>query len=252
MDEETRRARLAELIKQREEMDLAIKEIELALKAAEKPEEISTNIPYTKEFLEKQTDEKINLKEYSTQQLIEIKTLVNKKFNQLSSDFSHTSYLIDELLPHVNNPLFREFCAQKLIEQGRIQVSAQLEFYKPLSYLISKCCSKELLDLYIKYLINRKGNANEVKGMYAIYFGYLNLAEDVPGCWFWLASVLNSPVNEMSGYVLEVFLKICGEMMKEKCTRFKKILKYLKDYYVKEIKNSPVEIRIGEIIEKLK
>ena len=102
-------------------------------------------------------------------------------------------------------------------------------------------------------LIYKEGTENELKGMYAIYFGVLNLSCNIEACWFWLASVLNTTPDKSTGYVLELFLMICGDLLKERIPKkFTKLLNYIKNYFLKEILNPPVEVRILQLIEKLK
>ena len=60
---------------------------------------------------------------------------VNKKCNQISTDYDHTSAIARELMPYREHKLFIELFARRLIEQGRVQVSAHLESYKPLGFV---------------------------------------------------------------------------------------------------------------------
>ena len=180
-----------------------------------------------------------------------MKLFVNKKCNQISTDYGHTSLLINEILPYRDNEIFKEIFVHKLIDQGRVQVASHLESFKPLSYILFKLDNDAIISMYVRLMILKGSNEVELKGIYAIYFGYLNLKEDVKRCWFWAASVLNCLPNSRTGYVLEVFFFICGDMMHEKCgDGILKIIKYVQTYFLKELKNEAVGIRIDNILKK--
>ena len=243
MTDQEKLRKLEELRKQRDELDRLISELSA-------PEATGTNIPYTKEFLSAWPPrEDIALEKYDPKELLQIKMFVNKKCNQISTDYGHTSALVRELMPYREHKLFIELFARRLIEQGRVQVSAHLESYKPLGYVLVTLDCERLVQAYFKLAMARMCGESEIRGIYAIYFGYLNLKEDHAACWFWLAGILNCLPNGLSGYVLEAFLLVCGEMMHEKCgLRFLKILRYIKKHYLQELQNRPVETRIASII----
>ncbi|KAM0680331.1 hypothetical protein GINT2_001386 [Glugoides intestinalis] len=246
MNDEEKLKKLEELKKQREDLDKLISEL---LEAIPK----TTNIPYapmyTKVFPPFTSE--IDFSTIDQKELLQIKMFVNKKCNQISTDFSHTLKLITEIMPFKEIPAFKEIFLRKILDQGRVQVSGHFESYKPLAFILLKINSPEMINTYIRLLLARKGSESELKGMYAIYFGFLNLKEDVDGCWLWIASVLNVAPNKFTGYVLEVFLIICGDLLFEKIpVQFLGILRYIKKYYLKEIVNLPVETRITNILSK--
>lgn len=266
MDEKAKK--LEELIKQREELSKQREELDkLIFELSERPQLLNTNIPYTSQFIaalgippdsnkqssniSSETVKASILNRYSKEELLKMKLFVNKKCNQISTDYQHTQFLIDEMMEHRENQLFREIFTHKLIEQGKVQVSSHFESYKPLSYILVKLGSQDVIKLYAKLMVTREGNEAELKGIYAIYFGFLNLKEDAESAWFWIASVLNCGPNNKTGYILEVFLIICGEMLFEKCgVKFQKLLKYTKTHFLKELGNQAVITRLEILLEK--
>lgn len=209
------------------------------------------NIPYSPLYLAlfNHVSTDFDSSKYNSEEVLKIKMFVNKKCNQISTDYSHSKHIVEEIAMHKNNPLFIEIFIRKLLDQGRVQVSGHFESYKPLSYILYRIDSIPTLDIFIKLLIGKKGSESELKGMYAIYFGYLNIKEDVDSSWIWVSSVLNVTPNEYSGYILEAFLYICSTMLLEKIPGpYKGILNYIKKFYVAEINNKPVETRILNIV----
>lgn len=248
MEEQERLRRLGELKKQRDELDKLIQELT-------ESSPVKTNIPYTSVYLDAhpQHSTRIDFNAIDARELLQMRIFVNKKCNQISTDFDHTLNLINEIIPYKSNSAFREIFTRKLLDQGRIQVSGHLESYKPFSFLLLKLDSTEIVSMYVKLMILKEGSESELRGMYAIYFGYLNLKEDVDECWMWLASVLNTSPNKFTGYVLEVFLVICGDLLRERISgKFSKLIKYINTHFLKELNNSPVETRISTVLSCLK
>lgn len=246
MDEQERIKKLEELKKQREELDKLINDL------AERVDG-STNIPYTSVYTAvfPPYTSSIDFSAIDPKELLQIKIFVNKKCNQASTDFSHTVNLANEILPFRENTAFKEIFLRKLLDQGRVQVSGHFESYKPLSFLLFKLDSPDIINTYVRLLIAKQGSESELRGMYAIYFGFLNLKEDVDGCWLWAASVLNIKPNKFTGYVLEVFLIVCGDLLFEKVrSQFVGIVRYIKKFYLKELENAPVESRILDLLSK--
>ncbi|ELA41280.1 uncharacterized protein VICG_01653 [Vittaforma corneae ATCC 50505] len=246
MDEQEKIKRLEELKKQREELDKLIKDLTESVTGP-------TNIPYTTVYTTvfPPYTSSIDFSAIDPKDLLQIKIFVNKKCNQVSTDFSHTINLVNEMLPFRDNIAFKEIFLRKLLDQGRVQVSGHFESYKPLSFLLFKLDSPDIINTYVRLLITKQGSESELKGMYAIYFGFLNLKEDIDGCWLWMASILNVNPNRFTGYVLEVFLVICGDLLFEKIqTQFAGILRYIKKFYLKELGNAPVESRISRLLSK--
>ena len=246
MDEEEKLRRLEELKHKRAEVDRIISE----LRQTEMPQ---TNIPYTSEFVAAHplpTD--FDSAACDPEELLAIKRLVNKRCNQMSTDFAHASTLIESLLPYRGNRAFAEIFARKLLEQGRVLVAGHLDAYKPLGYALYKMDDASIRRVYSGLMIRKHEGESEMRGMYAIYFGYLKFKGDVSECWLWVASVLNCRPNGLSGYVLEVFLIVCGEMMRDRCRgRFMKILRYILKFYVQELHNPPIELRITSLANGL-
>lgn len=253
MDATEKLKKIEALKKQREEIDRLI--AELSDNASEPDALLQTNIPYGAPFLA-QCKSAVSAYTYdphtaSPDELLAMRLLINKRCNQISTDYTHTASIISELLPLRSNLLFVEIFARKLLDQGRVLVSSHFDSYRPLSYVLFQLGSGALPSRYLQLLVVRTGSHAELKGMYAIYFGYLNLAEHVAGCWLWLASVLNCEPNALSGYVLETFLTICSGLLREKCgKRFGKLVAYIKKYYIKEIKNAAVETRVMSILDE--
>lgn len=248
MGEQERLKKLEELKRQRDELDKLIRELT-------ESSPVKTNIPYTSVYLEMYPpySTRIDFSAIDAKELLQMRIFVNKKCNQISTDFTHTLNLVNEIIPHKSNSAFREIFTRKLLDQGRVQVSGHLESYKPFSFLLLKLDSAEIVSMYVKLMILKEGSESELRGMYAIYFGYLNLKEDVDGCWVWLASVLNTKPNKFTGYVLEVFLIICGDLLKERVfSKFSRLIKYMTTYFLKELNNGPVESRISTILSCLK
>jgi hypothetical protein len=246
MDEQERLKKIEELKKQREELDKLISDLLVSA-----PHQ--TNIPYSKVYLQAFPPYStcIDFSTIDTKELLKIKVFVNKKCNQISTDFSHTITLVDEILQYKDNQAFQEIFVRKLIDQGRVQVSGHFESYKPLGFILFKLNSPEMINMFVRVLINKQGSESELKGMYSIYFGFLNLKEDIDGCWLWLASVLNVKPSILTGYVLEIFLLVCGDLLNEKINfQFLKIIKYLKNHFIKELNNPAVESRISDYIKK--
>lgn len=245
MDEEKLK-KLEELKRQRDELNKLIAELT-------EQNSYNTNIPYTSEFIKlyPQYNTLIDFKSLDPTELLQIKVFVNKKCNQVSTDFEHTINLANQIISYKDNQAFKEIFIRKVLEQGKVQVSSHLESYKPYSFLLFKLESPEIITDYLKMMIWKEGTENELKGMYAIYFGILNLKMDLENSWFWLASVLNSAPNKNTGYILELFLMIVGDLLYEKIpNKFIKILNYIKKYTIIEINNPPVELRILNLINK--
>lgn len=253
MDEKERLAKLEELKKKMDELQKQREELDKLINELNRGAPSVTNIPYTSAYTSVFPPHrcKINTESVDPDELLNIKIFVNKKCNQISTDFEHTINLIKEILPYKNNTIFKELFIRKLIDQGRVQVSGCFESYKPFSFLLFKLDCADMINTYVSMLISKQGSESELRGMYAIYFGFLNLKEDVDGCWLWIASILNTKPNVFSGYVLEVFLLICGDLLFEKIrAQFLGIVKYIKKYYLSEIGNPPVETRISAILLK--
>lgn len=246
MSDQEKLKKLEELKKQRDELDKLIAELT-------QPEPLTTNIPYTPVFMtEFSARPELATSNCSRNDLLQVKLFVNKKCNQISTDYNHTKALVAEILQYKDNKVFIEIFARKLLEQGRVQVSSHLESYKPLSYTLFCLENEEIIKIYASLMVTRPGNDAELRGMYAIYFGYLTLKEDVKACWFWLAGILNCNLKNLSGYILETFLTICGGMLRKKYgIRFVKILRYIKKHFLKELANPPVETRLSNTIVNL-
>jgi len=248
MQENEKKKTLEDLKRQRDELDKLIAELTQSSPS-------KTNIPYAPAFLSKYPSHNtsIDLQTVDPKELLQIRIFVNKKCNQVSTDFEHTINLANEIIPYKNNPVFREIFIRKVLDQGRVQISSHLESYKPFSFLLYNLQSPDMMDIYIKLLILKEGNEAELKGMYAIYFGYINLKEDLDSCWLWCSSVLNVKPNRSTGYVFELFLNICGDLLLEKIpAQFSKIIKYIDKYFLKEIENPPVMQRISTILLRFK
>lgn len=246
MDESDKVKKLQELKRQREELDKLINELATPVAGP-------TNIPFSSVYtgIFPPYVSVIDLATVDQRELLEMKLFVNKKCNQLSNDYSHTMTLLQDILPLKNNSIFKEIFLRKILDQGRVQVSGHFDSYKPLSFILFKLDSPEMINTYVRLLIEKPGSETELKGMYAVYFGFLNLKEDIDGCWLWLASVLNVKPNKFSGYVLETFLIICGDLLAEKINKkYTGILQYIKKFYLKELGNAPVETRISVLISK--
>lgn len=242
MDQDQRQ-KLEELKKQRDDLNKMIDELSASIP-------VETNIPYTLEFLKMSniTDGSVDLTKTNPSELVEIRIFVNKKCNQISTDFEHTLNLVNQILPRKGG-IFNEIFARKVLDQGRVQVSGHLDSYKPFSFLLFKLNSPEIINIYLSLLIKKSGNESELRGMYAIYFGLLNLQENIQFSWIWLASVLNIAPNEQTGYILEVFLFILGDLLCEKLPNYMlKALRYIDKYFIKELNNKPVEIRISAMV----
>lgn len=246
MEEQERLKKLEDLKKQREDLDKLI--LDLMGSATH-----NTNIPYAKLYLDTfpPYSTTIDFTKIDAQELLKIKVFVNKKCNQISTDFSHTIMLVDEIMQYKDNLAFKEIFVRKLVDQGRVQVSGHFDSYKPLGFILFKLNSAEMINMYVRLLINKQGSESELRGMYSIYFGFLNLKEDIDGCWLWLASVLNVKPNLYTGYVLETFLLICGDLLNEKITfQFHNILKYIQKHFIKDLSNPAVESRISDYVKK--
>lgn len=246
MDDSERLRRIEELKKQRDELDRLIDELM-------KPLSFNTNIPYLNRFIQEyfKPNVKLDLTKFSSEELLEMKIIVNKKCNQISADFTHTANIAKDMFQYKNNVLFCQIFAHKLIDQGRVQVSSHLESYKPLSFILFMLQSKDIVETYVNLMITREGNEMELRGIYAIYFGYLNLKEDVEACWKWMAAIMNVSPNIKTGYIFEVFLIIVGDMLNEKISfKFQKIIRYTRTYFLKDIANPAVEARIEIILQK--
>ena len=81
--------------------------------------------------------------------------------------------------------------------------------------------------MYVSLMFFKNSNESELKGIPAIYFGYLNLKDYVQQSWNWIASVLNTKPKSYSEYLIEIFLVICGDMLNRKATAFPRLLKYI-------------------------
>ena len=116
------------------------------------PNPCITNIPYTPEFISlyPQHTTLIEFKSLDPNELLEIKVFVNKRCNQVSTDFDHTVELANQIVPYKDNQAFKEIFLRKVLEQGKIQVSSHLESYKPFSFILYKFDSQEILSIYIK------------------------------------------------------------------------------------------------------
>lgn len=246
MEDAERAKRLEDLKKQRDELDKLISEL------SEPVNLLKTNIPYAQKFISSLGGSAglKGLSGYSPQELLQMKMFVNKKCNQISTDYNHTVTLVNEMLQYRENELFAQIFTHKLLEQGKVQVSSHFDSYKPLSYILLKLDSPKIVSTYLRLLVSKEGPEQELRGMYAIYFGYLNLKEDASGSWFWIASIMNCQPNSKTGYVLETFISICSEMLYEKTGyKFVKLADYIKTHFLKELSNPPLETRIEKSLE---
>ncbi|KAL6122549.1 hypothetical protein NUSPORA_00399 [Nucleospora cyclopteri] len=241
--EENKEKLLQEYLKQKEELEKVINELQAQL--------ICTNIPYSTVFLEKfPKNNSTSLMSTNPKTLLDIKLFVNKKCNQISNDVEHAKKLLVELKQKEEDPVFCDLFVMKLIEQGKIQVSSNIDFYKPLGFILSQM-NGEIAVKYLKSAIYKETNNFDIKGMYAIYFGYLYFKDDFPSSWFFLASVLNCEPGKLTGPVLEIYFLILSELIaKYSKKRLKKILNYLSNFYFKKINNLAVETRIKTNINK--
>lgn len=169
--------------KQRDELDKLINEL-----TEDAP--VKTNIPYASIYLNDYPPytTSIDFSSIDAKELLHIRVFVNKKCNQISTDYAHTINLVNEIIeiiPYKSNSAFREIFIRKLLDQGRVQVSGLLRLDSP-----------EMVNMYTRLMIQKEGSDNKLKGINAIYFGYLNLKEDLDGCWMWIASILNTKPNQ--------------------------------------------------------
>ena len=241
MTNQTNEDLLNSYIKQKEELEKLIEELQSQMN--------NTNIPFAKEFLER-------YKIYNAssvlqkENLLELKLFVNKKCNQISNDAQHTAKLIEELKRYENDTVFFDLFLLKLLDQGKVQVASQLEFYKPLGYILANL-KDEFNKHYIRLTMYKNVNEMEIKGIYAIYFGCLYYKNDYESAWFILASILNVEPSQLTAGVLEAYFLVLTELLwKISKKRLIKIYKYLERFYFKKMNNVPVEIRIKQKIEE--
>lgn len=241
-------SKLEDLTKQRDQLNKIISELN-----DHTPHE--TNIPYPAEFTCEYPKfaTSVDFHSLDPKELLQIRVFVNKKCNQISTSFEHTLNLANQIIPHANHPAFMELLVRKFLDQGRVQVSSHLDSYKPLSFILSQLRGPEIFRMLIKLVIYQKGSESELVGVYSIYFGVLDSTRNIEGAWFWLASILNVKPNSATGYILEAFLNICGNLLNEAVSlQFHKMINYIRKYFIKEIDNKPVETRIDIILSKFK
>ncbi|EPR79188.1 hypothetical protein SLOPH_1784 [Spraguea lophii 42_110] len=232
-----------------------------------KEETIFTNIPLTQHFI----DTSINTKEYSTiLKLIEndrnkiqkgqqnkIILTVSKRVSQITTDTNQIDKIIQTLDPIKNSYIFMEYLSNKIIEQARVQVSQHKDSYKSYAYLLSKIYDQEktfdsLCLIFKNKIITSKIEEKSIKGVYLIYFGLLDIKNNLKESWFFLAGLLNVEPNHSSFYVLESFLSVLGDkMLEEYKERFIGLLKYIRDTYLKMFEDEPSRVRIENLTTKI-
>ena len=232
---------LREYIKQKEELEKLISELQ--------PK--TTNIPFSYKFTDKYSPyHPDNILQQDKNELLKLKLFVNKKCNKISNDPEHTQKLVNELKQYENNLIFKNLFLLKLLDQGKVQVSSCIDFYKPLGFILSSL-SESYMEQYIRFAIYKKVSMSEIKGVYAIYFGALYYRNNFSDTWFFLASILNTQPSELTAYVLESFFFILsGIIANHSIQRLRKIYNYLNTFYFSKMNNIPIETRIKKYIEQ--
>ncbi|OQS54949.1 hypothetical protein EHP00_1292 [Ecytonucleospora hepatopenaei] len=228
-------------IKQKEELEKLISELKSQMN--------TTNIPFSRYFLEKHEIYNAS-KILKSENVVELKIFVNKKCNQISTDIQHTYNIVSEFKKYENDEVFFDLFLLKILDQGKIQVASKIDFFKPLSFITSNL-DPRYENHYLRLLMYKNVNEDEIKGVYAIYFGILYFKNDYAGAWEFLASVLNVEPNSLTAYVLEVYFYILTELLSKTCKkRLEKILRYLQNFYFQKMNNKPIEIRIIQKINE--
>lgn len=241
MSEENKEELLQSYIKQKEELEKLIAELQSQM--------TTTNIPLTQIFLTKYPIYNAS-KILKNEKLLDIKIFVNKKCNQISNDMQHTQLLINEFKGYENEEVFLDLFLLKLLDQGKIQVASKLDFYKPLGYILSQLSAK-FKEHYTRLLIYKNVNETEIRGVYAIYFGCLLYNSDYSEAWEFLASVLNTNPNNLTAAVLETYFYILSEFLAHKNKlRLRKILNYLNNFFFAKLNKKPIEARIIQKINE--
>lgn len=239
--------------------NLETQKVETSVYQKEEKSKIYTNLDFTNVLIdnlilnnsyvsiENQIQE-VKMMMPKTEQM-KIKLQVNKRLGQVSGKEGQIEKIADVLREYQNSPIFIEVFVLKLIDQGRMQVSSCPDSYKHYSKLFCMLYSENLMTYFRAVLFTRELNAETVKGVYSIYYGVLELQNNVDESWFFIASVLNTQPNSLSCYAVECFFLILSKMFYNYCRKpFLKLVKYVRIFYLTDINNEPCKIRITNIL----
>ncbi|KAM0676263.1 hypothetical protein GVAV_000226 [Gurleya vavrai] len=237
------------------------KEQELELKNDDfktKQDKIKTNIPFSQELISLYINDNITdlelYKEKNKEEYLDIKRIVNKRMMQLSSELEHIQEISKVLMKYKDNDSFIEIFTSKIIEQSKLQVKNQKEFYKVLAYLFYLLRTDKLFLYYRFKIVTVDCDDNlALRSIYYVYFGVLKLANLYQEAWFFLASILNEKPIEKTLYVLDAFIIVLGIKMKEFYgSEFCKLEEYIFVNFFPLFDNDAIKTRIVNAFNAVK
>lgn len=204
------------------------------------------NFIFQVEYLEIENAIRLEKSTQTNENILKIKIEINKRLNQINNDPQKVEIIADILKKYSQSYVFVEIFTCKFLEQCTVQVSRSLESYRQFAYLFKMVYSNDLFCFYKANLIKKMSG---LRGMYATYFGVLvelNLLDEL---WAFGAGLLNTELSNDSFVVLEVFLMIGGPYMSHKISlHYKKLLRYIKRYTLRKIKEPALKFRIEELL----
>ena len=139
---------------------------------------------------------------------------INKRLAQVSTEKAHLDRICGALSKYSGSRLFKRFFVEKILDQGRVQVSKHTKSYIAYSYLFCAFYSREMIEYFRIRLFTL--NASPLCGIYLIYFGVLKLKQSVKEANAFIRAVVCEKCNESSGEVVEWFLVVLGDLLRTK------------------------------------
>nr|AHW68376.1 hypothetical protein NP_03H05 [Nosema pernyi] len=182
-------------------------------------------------------------------QILKLKIEINKRLNQVNNDPDKVEMIGNMLKVYSNNYIFIDIFTCKFIEQSTVQISRNLNLYRPFGHLFKKVFTDSLLDFYKASVIKKTGDGPALKGIYGGFFGVLIEMDFVEELWAFGAGLLNGEYNENTFVVLEVYLIVGGDYLKAKSIRqYGRLQRYIKKNVLHEIRDKALKFRIGSLV----
>ncbi|KAK6090037.1 hypothetical protein P3W45_000925 [Vairimorpha bombi] len=185
-------------------------------------------------------------------EILKLKIEVNKRLNQLNSEYDMIISLSKFLTKYIGSYTFIEIFALKILEQSIVQVSRYQESYKQYALFFKLLYSEDLFIFYKLNLLNKKANEEGIRGIYSVYFGILNECDFIDEVWSFGAGMLNMEMESKDFVVLDVYLEILGiYLVRKKGGQAEKLFRYIKKFVVNRIKSPSQKYKIEKMISKL-
>ncbi|KRH93053.1 hypothetical protein M153_16250002500 [Pseudoloma neurophilia] len=209
------------------------------------------NYVFTQQYIITEKNLQNEKSKMSSSAQFKLKLLVNKRIGQITTDLQHLAQIIN-ICKENYNLVFIELLIIKILQQAKVQISNNFEIYKSYGLLLSELYSNDLHSLLLMSLIYNQDKEKNLKSIYTPYFELLRIRNMFSESFNFIASVLNERPNFDVFFILESYLLILGpNMLRYYGGRFKGVLKYIVNIYIRMGDNEPSIVRIKTIIDKL-